>query len=824
MTQPPSDGLARSDDWPPPGDGAQSDGWTTRLAQFLHRDPTDRNALAALSDALATGDRASDQTRHTILRLLAQRSAQIAPRPTLSGASPLPDWPAHPAQPVPPFHPAGLAGTSLIAVCHDDGETVAAALPFWLATAVDEILLIDWSPTAQLPTPQLDAMNLSDPRLRIIRLDGADLSPAQAFNVGFRLCRHQRILALAPAVRLAADYLATPVTAHEFRVDPGPADGSGFVLDLDRRDLAQAGGFNEYLDSADWCLADLTARLAALGLRAAPITGHFTRPPPAPPVQLGQDSLRHTLLHSRDFAALRNRFIAAIMPDWSAPHSRAFGLAAATGPGLVLRPLNLRPLILRPLSPPALKPPLLVRAEAENHALCDLTARHIGGAPVMLGTRRLDIVLNRPAHDVCAIDIAVAGGPHPQIVKSRRAWLVVDIAPDCLPLYDTPAQTAFRKLQDLATQAQMTLVLRLPADTQPDEAALLSDHPHIPPQPDLTQTDLAQPDLARGFYPLTLRDLQASPDWLPTHSTFAFNARTVADFARLANSGPGILLRRPKLFIDAQHGLGNRLRAMASAGAIAAATGRELVIIWQPDAHCACRFEDLFLPTGAVLDQGFHRDAPAMDIDLFNYMQVEPGSTKEQPVSLGAFRDAYLRSAYPLVSPCSNWHSENTWLHSLRPVPVVLDLVASVRNPNDLSVHIRMEGGAAAQHLPYESAANWTPAAHREIDHWRKRSHFSFFLTRLDQLVAQGQADRIFLAADTPAVYDALLARYGDRIACLPRRVTDRSTQAMVYALADALLLSRAPRLLGSTWSSFSELAARLATAPYEVELSGRDF
>ncbi len=817
MTQPQSDG------WP------QSDSWTARLAEFLHRDPMDRSAAAALSGSLATGDRATDQTRHTILRLLAQRSAQIAPRPALSETTPLPDWPGHPAQPVPPFHPAGLAGTSLIAICHDDGETLAASLPSWLGTAVDEVLLIDWSPTPELAALQLAAENLSDPRLRIIRLDGPDLSPAQAFNLGFRLCRHQRILALAAAVRLAADYLATPATAHEFRVDPGPADGSGFVLDLDRRDLAQAGGFNEYLDSADWCLADLTARLAALGLRAAPITGRLTRPPPTAAVQLGQDSLRNTLRHSPDFAALRNRFIAAIMPDWSAARSRAFGLAAPAGPSLALQPLT-----LRPLAPPALKPPLLVRADAENHALSDLTARHIGGAPVMLSTRRLDIVLARPAHDVCALDIAVAAGPQPEIVKTRRAWLVVDIDAAALPLYGNPAQTEFRKLEGLATQAQMTLVLRLPAGTQPDEAALLSDHLHIPPQPDLTQPDLTQPDpaqadpaqisLTRGFYPITLRDLQASPDWRPTHGTFAFNARTVADFARLASTGPSILLRRPKLFIDAQHGLGNRLRAVASAGAIAAATGRELVIIWQPDLHCACRFEDLFLPTGAVLDQGFHLDATAMDIDLFNYMQVEPGSAKDQPVSLGAFRDAYLRSASPLVSPCSNWHSENAWLHRLRPVPVVLDLVATVRQANDLSVHIRMEGGAAAQHLPYESAANWTPSAHREIDHWRRRSHFSFFQRRLDQLIAEGQADSIFLACDMPATCDALLARYGDRIACLPRRVTDRSAQAMVYALADAMLLSRAPRLLGSNWSSFSELAARLAVAPFEVELSGRDF
>ena len=182
-----------------------------------------------------------------------------------------------------------------------------------------------------------------------------------------------------------------------------------------------------------------------------------------------------------------------------------------------------------------------------------------------------------------------------------------------------------------------------------------------------------------------------------------------------------------------------------------------------------------------------------------------------------------MRSAYPLISPFSNWDKENDWLRLLRPNPVVLDLVASVRSPNAVSLHIRMEGGVAAQHLAYESSANWTEAAHQEIDHWRKRSHFSYFFPRLDQLIAEGQADTVFLATDTPAVYEAFSQRYGDRIASLPRPATDRSAPALTYALADMLLLSRAPRLLGSTWSSFSELAARLGD-PMDVELSGRDF
>ena len=774
--------------------------WTARLAALLHRDPPDITdaALQSLQETLATGDPATDQTRHTLLRLLARRRAQSGP-PLAPPVPALPRWPTEPPTPFPPFHPGGLAGTSLVSICHDGRP--ATALRSWLATAVDEILLVDWSAAqpADLPTDLP-----TDPRLRVIRIEGTNLSPAQAFNAGFRLARHQRIVALAAAVDLGPDDLATAPTSGEFRVSHGPCDGSGFLLDLNRRDLAGSGGFNEHLDTADFLLDDLVARLIAQGLRPAPAR-QFSAPPAPAPLVLDDGLLRHCLQHSPDFAALRNRFIAAIMPDWSAAAARGFHLAANTDHSLTLRPA----------ASPALKPPLLVRAAAEHHALIDLVARHIGGAPVLLNARRLDIVLNRPANDVCALDIALAAGPEPDVVKTRRAWLVVDLDSAGLPLGTTQAQTAFAALQDLAQAHRMTLVLRLPDDTPPEMAALLSDHPIAPPQADLTH----------GFRPVTLRDLHAPPSDPPLpHGTTAFTAQTVADFTALATKGPAVLLRRPKLFIDAQHGLGNRLRAVASAGSIAWATGRELVIIWQPDAHCACSYDDLFEPAGAILNQSFHTEAAAMDIDVFNYMEVEPGSVKDQPITLSTFRDAYLRSAFPLVSPHSTWASENGWLNHQRPNAVVMDLASRVPGPFALSVHIRMEGGTDAEHLPYESPANWTAQAHRDIDHWRKRSHFSHFHKRLDQLIAEGQADRVFLASDTPAVHDAFAARYGDRITGQKHHFTDRSTPALVHALADAILLSRASRLLGSTWSSFSELANRLARKPITVELCGRDF
>lgn len=284
---------------------------------------------------------------------------------------------------------------------------------------------------------------------------------------------------------------------------------------------------------------------------------------------------------------------------------------------------------------------------------------------------------------------------------------------------------------------------------------------------------------------------------------------------------PEILVKMPKLYIDAQHGLGNRLRAVGSAAAIAEATDRELVIVWQPDDHCDCRFADLFDYKGAVLDTSCLNDAA--DCDIYNYMTIE-GGEKNAPIRSDGTMDIYARSAFVLNSPHSSWTRENRFIQTLQPVKAVLALVDSVRHPNDVSAHVRMEGGRKDEHLPYESSANWTKDDHDQIDHWRSKSHFSHFIKRIDALVAEGAAKHIFIAADRPETYKEFQHYYGDKIAWLQRSIYDRSARQIQYALADAILLSKAPLLFGSNWSSFTELAKRLAKRAILTELSGVDF
>ena len=298
-----------------------------------------------------------------------------------------------------------------------------------------------------------------------------------------------------------------------------------------------------------------------------------------------------------------------------------------------------------------------------------------------------------------------------------------------------------------------------------------------------------------------------------------------------APAAPSPLTRRARLFVDAQHGLGNRLRAIASAAAIAETTGHELVIVWQPDHHCAARFTDLFRYRGAVIDTAFPELFRRAGGRLYNYMENEPGAAKDAPVLAdppgarrGMVEDVYVRSAYRLVSPHLAPGRAEAFLRGLVPVAEVQELMRPVRRPNQVSVHVRMASGPGYDHLPHEAATNWPAPRHAEITAWRARSHARHFAARLDALIAAGGAGSLFLAADLPETYEFFAERYGARVTWLPRVHFDRSAEQMRFALADALLLGSAQHFLGSGWSSFSELAVTLSQSIRQAEFSGYDF
>merc|ERR1712196_307941 len=74
-----------------------------------------------------------------------------------------------------------------------------------------------------------------------------------------------------------------------------------------------------------------------------------------------------------------------------------------------------------------------------------------------------------------------------------------------------------------------------------------------------------------------------------------FQSDSVGSKKELSNEISLLVKMNLRLFIvEVYHGMGNRLRALASAAAIARLHKFSLVVVWRPDIHANVLIEDLF--------------------------------------------------------------------------------------------------------------------------------------------------------------------------------------------------------------------------------------
>lgn len=733
---------------------------------------------------------------------------------------PLPGWNL-PLGRIPEIEPGGAPGVSLVTCSMNRTSNLMRALESWIACPeIREIVIVDWS--SENPVrDELKRHGIDDPRLRTLRVEGESRwILSYAFNAGFRVASCNRILKADADIVVSPDFFArNPLNKGNFiagnwRIAPEEQSHINGFFYLHRDALAEIAGFNEYITTYGWDDDDIYGRLEDHGLTRRDVdvsTIHHL--PHSDEERTGRSGVGRTgeptaadaLRAEPMFLIRQNRFIANVMPAWKAGKTLLpLEVTQSDAAGATVRRLGYLPHSVSGST----------QGDAEHYALRELTAWRLGERAVGLDQPRLDLLLGKPFSELGRIDVELALSDKSDSIAATGGYVVLSVQKG--EMLDDRGTTR-RIIDQLAHKARaqgLTPVLSGPVADLPEQAA-----------------DLAQnyPFLANwlNLGPLDTIDPKQLERPLNRQAGQHFKVELKADVADATTtlSAPQTGSSRPRIYVDGQHGLGNRLRAIGSAASIAQKSGHELVIVWQPDSHCGCRFGDLFDYDGAVIEESFVGEAARKGCRVYNYMEVEEGAEKDALVSVDGSGDIYARAAYVFNSPLSHWEDENRFLRALRPVTEVRDMVASVRTPNDVSAHVRMAGGKAYEHLPYEqSGGNWTEEGHEAIAHWRERSHFSRFFKRLDALIATGQAHRIFLAADLPETYAEFKAAYGDRVAILERTTFDRSAEQLRYALADALLLGQSPRLLGSSWSSFSELAMRMSPNKMQTEMSGVDF
>lgn len=243
------------------------------------------------------------------------------------------------------------------------------------------------------------------------------------------------------------------------------------------------------------------------------------------------------------------------------------------------------------------------------------------------------------------------------------------------------------------------------------------------------------------------------------------------------------------------HGLGNRMRVVLGAQALARFEGRAFRYVWPTGREFGARLDELWefharrWPT--VLSRALTPFCPYKDADL---EWIDETARRE--------RVWQIRTPHALNLPpgAPSWQAS---LRALRPVERirrrVLELFAASDDRPYLGVMIR------AHTIAHDATLRESPV--------------EWYLDRIEQIRGERPDLGLYVASDTDAAFVQVARRFPD---CVGQ--TDKgpynSRQALQAAVADLYLLACSCHILGPHYSSFPELARHLSGGAVALETS----
>lgn len=298
------------------------------------------------------------------------------------------------------------------------------------------------------------------------------------------------------------------------------------------------------------------------------------------------------------------------------------------------------------------------------------------------------------------------------------------------------------------------------------------------------------------------------------------------------------LPKKRKIYINAKNGLGNRMRAFASAYVLAKAMDLELVLIWIPDEHCDCKFTDIFKTDNIKDITILHEDIDLVECEIIRYDIMENEYIIKEKIIYNYMgdkntiinidstcqEDIYIVSACVVKSKHSNWNKECVFLRSLKPTSIVSRKINSFRNGHSLAnvigIHIRM--GQDPTQYKYEDISGYTDEGKRSAQDARSTSHWTRFLAEMQRITKVKPNQKFLVCCDNPEGLEALEKEMPNNVIHVKRTVYDRSLDQIVSALVDLKLLAECKYALVSPWSSFSEMVYRLSGKTFKT--AGQSF
>jgi len=263
-------------------------------------------------------------------------------------------------------------------------------------------------------------------------------------------------------------------------------------------------------------------------------------------------------------------------------------------------------------------------------------------------------------------------------------------------------------------------------------------------------------------------------------------------------------------------GLGNRMRAIASAYALMQQTGVSVRTVWIADWTLGAPFATLFKP---IREQGFTvEDASLAQKMLYDHPRKHNLWLPRLPQALLFQQRIDDYEVTPLKQQSFDF---NAWATGRRSYMSCYQEFGRW-NAADYAKLFRPTDEVETLLRQYtRDFATTTIGFHvRRTDHTQatQRSPLSLFVAQAERELSADPQAKIFLATDDDATKQELSSRFGTAIITPPSGTYSRETVAgMRAALAEMLALSRTKIIYGCAESTYPVVASRMSGTPLKV-------
>lgn len=190
----------------------------------------------------------------------------------------------------------------------------------------------------------------------------------------------------------------------------------------------------------------------------------------------------------------------------------------------------------------------------------------------------------------------------------------------------------------------------------------------------------------------------------------------------------------------------------------------------------------------------------------------------------------FIESACVLSSSFCTYGDESKWLQRhYKPLHASLvhePLWPLLSGKPFLGVHIRR--GQDPKTFRYEDSQKWNLEQAQRLKQYRAQSHYIYFFREIKRRLLLNPSLPVFVCADRRSTYEALESEFHayPQVTYRKRQEYNRSKEELTSAIVEVEILRHATHLLGSPWSTFTELVQRLTYGPgsAQTSIAGRDF